>query len=94
MAKKIPMRQCVGCGEMKSKKEMMRVLRCEDGTVTLDLTGRKNGRGAYLCRNEECLRKAVKNKGLERSFKMSIPQDIYKNLEKEFEEEEHAEQTQ
>lgn len=51
MAKKIPMRQCVGCGEMKSKKDMMRVLRTEDGSVILDMTGRKNGRGAYLCMN-------------------------------------------
>ena len=55
MAKKIPMRQCVGCGEMKSKKDMMRVLRTEDGSVILDMTGRKNGRGAYLCMNGDCL---------------------------------------
>lgn len=55
MAKKIPMRQCVGCGEMKSKKDMMRVLRSEQGTIVLDMTGRKNGRGAYLCMDRECL---------------------------------------
>lgn len=90
MAKKIPMRQCVGCGEMKSKKDMMRVLRVEDGSIVLDMTGRKNGRGAYLCMNKECLLKARKNKGLERSFKMNIPQEIYENLEKEFEEGEDA----
>ena len=58
MAKKIPMRQCVGCGEMKSKKEMMRVLKSTEGSIVLDMTGRKNGRGAYLCMNKECLMKA------------------------------------
>ena len=94
MSKKIPMRQCVGCGEMKNKKDMMRVLKTADGSIVLDKTGRKNGRGAYLCMNRECLMKAVKNKGLERSFKMSIPQEIYENLEKEFEEGEDAGQTE
>ena len=94
MAKKIPMRQCVGCGEMKSKKEMMRVLRCGDGSIVLDVTGRKNGRGAYLCRNRDCLAKAIKSKGLDRSFKMSIPREIYENQEKEFEEGGYAEQTE
>ena len=94
MAKKIPMRQCVGCGEMKNKKDMMRVLKSADGSVVLDMTGRKNGRGAYLCMSKDCLIKARKNKGLERSFKMTIPQDIYENLEKEFEEGEDAEQTE
>ena len=94
MAKKIPMRQCVGCGEMKSKKEMMRVLKSMEDSIVLDMTGRKNGRGAYLCMNKECLMKARKNKGLERSLKMSIPKEIYENLEREFEEGEHAEQTQ
>lgn len=94
MAKKIPMRQCVGCGEMKNKKDMMRVLRSAEGSIVLDMTGRKNGRGAYLCMSKECLTKARKNKGLERSFKMSIPQEIYENLDKEFEEGEHAEQTE
>lgn len=94
MAKKIPMRQCVGCGEMRSKKEMMRVLKSTEDSIVLDMTGRKNGRGAYLCMNKECLMKARKNKGLERSFKMSIPKEIYENLEREFEEGEHAEQTQ
>ena len=85
MAKKIPMRQCVGCGEMKSKKEMMRVLKTAEGDITLDLTGRKNGRGAYLCHSAECMKKARKNKGLERSFKMNIPEEVYGKLEKEFE---------
>lgn len=85
MAKKIPLRQCVGCGEMKSKKDMMRVLRSAEGEICLDVTGKKNGRGAYLCKQEDCLRKARKNKGLERSFKTSIPDEVYDALEKEFE---------
>ncbi len=84
--KKIPMRQCVGCGEMKNKKEMMRVLKTSEGEVLLDTIGRKNGRGAYLCMTKECLFKARKNKGLARSFKMNIPDEIYDKLEKEFEE--------
>lgn len=86
MAKKIPIRQCVGCGEMKSKKEMMRVLKTTEEEIVLDKTGKKNGRGAYLCIKKECLQKARKNKGLERSFKMSIPSDVYDSLEKEFDE--------
>ena len=85
MAKKVPLRQCVGCGEMKGKKNMMRVLRTAEGNICLDTTGKKNGRGAYLCISDDCLKKARKNKGLERSFKMSIPNEVYDNLEKEFE---------
>lgn len=85
MAKKIPMRQCVGCGEMKSKKEMMRVLKTPEDEIVLDVTGKKNGRGAYLCKSGQCLARARKNKGLERSFKMSIPNEVYDKLEKEFE---------
>ncbi len=84
MAKKVPVRQCVGCGEMNSKKEMMRVLKTPDDEIVLDMTGKKNGRGAYLCKQRVCLLKARKNKGLERSFKMSIPNEVYDNLEKEF----------
>lgn len=71
---------------MKSKKEMMRVLKTAQGPIVLDATGKKNGRGAYLCLSEECLKKARKNKGLERSFKMSIPEEVYESLKKEFEE--------
>ncbi|MCM1253252.1 MAG: YlxR family protein [Clostridium sp.] len=82
--KKIPMRQCVGCKEMKSKKEMMRVLKTGEGAIVIDTTGKKNGRGAYLCKTKECLVKARKNKGLERSFKVSIPDEVYDKLEKEF----------
>lgn len=81
--KKIPMRKCVGCGEMKMKKELMRILRTENGEFVVDAEGKKNGRGAYICRSAECFRKAVRNKGLERSFKQEIPQDVYDRLEKE-----------
>ena len=84
--KKIPLRQCIGCGEMKGKKEMMRVLKTAEDDICLDITGKKNGRGAYLCKQKECLQKARKNKGLERSFKMSIPEEVYSTLDKEFEE--------
>ena len=84
-AKKVPQRQCVGCGEMKNKKEMIRILKTPEGTFTLDITGRKNGRGAYLCPCMECFRKAVKGRGLERSFKMAIPKEVYETLEKEME---------
>ena len=80
--KKIPMRQGVGCGEMKAKKELIRVIKTEE-EVLLDTTGRKNGRGAYICANPECLKKARKSKGLERSLKASIPDEVYENLEKE-----------
>ena len=83
MAKKIPMRQCIGCGEMKSKKELLRILRTQDEEVILDATGRKNGRGAYICPNAECLKRAKKSKGLERSFKMKIADEIYDSLTKE-----------
>ena len=82
-ARKIPMRQCIGCSEMKSKKEMIRVLRTTEGDIVLDATGRKNGRGAYICKNMECFRKAVKNRGLERSLKTEIPASVYEELEKE-----------
>ena len=70
---------------MKSKKEMIRVIRTSEGEFLLDATGRKNGRGAYLCPNSACLAKAVKNKGLERSFKQAIPKEVYEALEKEME---------
>ena len=84
--KKIPMRKCVGCQEMKSKKEMMRVLKTSEDIFELDATGKKNGRGAYLCFSKECFEKAVKNKGLERSFKQAIPKEVYEKLEKEMRE--------
>ena len=71
---------------MKQKKEMMRVLKTPEDEIILDVTGKKNGRGAYLCKSRECLLKARKNKGLERSFKMSIPGEVYDSLEREFDE--------
>lgn len=81
--KKIPVRKCVGCQEMKNKKEMIRVIRTAEGEFVLDATGKKNGRGAYVCPSRECLEKAVKNRGLERSFKQAIPKEVYESLEKE-----------
>ncbi len=77
------MRQCIGCQEMKSKKEMLRILKTAEGEVVLDTTGRKNGRGAYICWSGECLKKARKNRSLERSLKMAIPSEVYDSLEKE-----------
>ena len=81
--KKVPMRKCVGCQEMKSKKEMIRVIRTSENEFLLDATGKKNGRGAYICPNGDCLSKAIKSKGLERSFKQAIPKEVYETLEKE-----------
>lgn len=70
---------------MKNKKEMIRILKTPEGDFTLDATGRKNGRGAYLCQSVDCFKKAVKGKGLERSFKVAIPKEVYETLEKEME---------
>ena len=81
----MPVRMCVGCQEMKNKKEMIRVMKTPEGTFMLDATGKKNGRGAYVCPSEECLQLARKNKGLERSFKQAIPAEVYESLEKEME---------
>ena len=81
----MPVRMCVGCQEMKNKKEMIRVIKTPEGTFMLDATGKKNGRGAYVCPSEECLQLARKNKGLERSFNQAIPAEVYESLEKEME---------
>ncbi len=81
----MPVRMCVGCQEMKNKKEMIRVIKTPEDTFMLDATGKKNGRGAYVCPNEHCLQLARKNKGLERSFKQAIPAEVYESLEKEME---------
>jgi predicted RNA-binding protein YlxR (DUF448 family) len=83
--KKVPMRMCVGCGELKPKKELIRILKGEDG-YSLDTTGRKNGRGAYICPNQECMKKCVQSHGLERSFKEKIPAQVYETLQQAFEE--------
>lgn len=84
--KKIPQRQCVGCREMKDKKAMIRIVKSEDDTFSIDATGRKNGRGAYVCPTEACLKKAMQSKGLERAFKMAIPHEIYEQLLEELKE--------
>lgn len=81
----MPVRMCVGCQKMKNKKEMLRVIKTPEDTFMLDATGKKNGRGAYVCPNEHCLQLARKNKGLERSFKQTIPAEVYESLEKEME---------
>jgi len=83
--KKIPMRQCMGCQEMKSKREMIRVLRTTENEIILDTTGKKNGRGAYLCKNLECFQKAVKSKGIEKALKIAVPAEVYEKLKKEIE---------
>ena len=84
--KKIPLRKCIGCGEMKEKKAMIRVIKTPEDEIMIDATGKKNGRGAYICPSLACLSKAIKSKGLERSFKMSIPKEVYEQLTKEMEE--------
>lgn len=85
MGKTIPQRKCLGCEEMIGKKGLLRVVRDKDGVISLDPTGKKNGRGAYLCRDKECFAKARKKKALERSLKCQIPDEIYEALEKEIE---------
>ena len=79
------MRQCVGCRASKPKKELIRIVRGEDGTFAIDITGRKNGRGAYICRDPECLKKAKMTGGLNRAFKQNIPASVYEELGKELE---------
>ncbi len=81
--KKIPLRRCSGCGESKPKKELIRVVRTPEGSVELDLTGKKNGRGAYLCRSADCLKKAEKAKRFDRAFETQVPPEVYEALRKE-----------
>lgn len=83
VTKKVPMRQCTGCREMKNKREMIRVIRTAEDEICIDATGRKNGRGAYICPNMDCLKTAMKNRGLERSLKTAIPESVYQQLEEE-----------
>jgi len=83
--KKIPMRQCEGCREMKEKRELIRVVKSPDGDVSLDFKGKAPGRGAYVCHNPECLKKAVKSKALERAFSIEIPEAVYEQLTKQME---------
>ena len=81
--KKVPMRQCVGCAQMKMKKELLRVIKTPEEEIVLDVTGRKNGRGAYICASMDCLKTARQRKGLERSLKVAIPAEVYETLEQE-----------
>ena len=81
--KKIPQRQCVGCREMKDKKSLLRVVKSPEGTVSLDFGGKKPGRGAYLCRDAQCLKQAQKSRRLERAFSCKIPPEVYAKLEEE-----------
>ena len=85
MEKKIPMRQCLGCREMKPKKELIRVVRSPEGGISLDFKGKASGRGAYICPQAQCLKKAIKAKALERALATQIPPEIYEALEKEME---------
>lgn len=83
MAKKIPLRICTGCGQSKPKKELIRVLRSPEDEIAIDATGKKNGRGAYICLSTDCLQKAINSRGLERSLKMPMPKEILESLNKE-----------
>jgi len=85
MQKKIPQRQCMGCRERKAKRELIRVVRSPEGHVGLDFGGKMNGRGAYLCPNPDCLKKAIRSKALDRSLEVEIPEDVYARLQKEME---------
>lgn len=86
--KKIPMRMCLGCGEMRPKRELIRVVKSKEGDISLDLTGKKSGRGAYICKSVECFEKARKARKFERSFSCMISEDIYNGMEGELRENE------
>lgn len=86
MQKKIPMRQCLGCREMHPKKELIRIVRSPEGVVSLDSKGKAAGRGAYICPNAECLKRAIKAKAVARAFDVEIPQEIYDSLYLQMEE--------
>ena len=85
MPKSIPQRQCVGCREKKPKPELIRVVRAPEGDISLDARGKAAGRGAYLCPDPECLKKAIRSKALDRSLEVTIPEEVYQRLEKEME---------
>lgn len=85
--KKIPMRTCIGCNSAKPKKELIRIVKSSDGEVSIDFTGKKNGRGAYVCRDISCLEKAIKTKRLSRNFEMPIENEVYEKLKIEIESE-------
>ena len=81
--RKIPERQCLGCNEHKPKKEMLRVVRTPEGEIVLDFTGKRSGRGAYICHNVSCLKKARKSKRIDRSLNVTVPEEVYDRMEKE-----------
>ena len=85
MQKKIPMRQCLGCREMKPKRELIRVVRSPEGAISLDFRGKANGRGAYVCPSADCLKKAVRAKALERALETPIPDEIFAQLQAQME---------
>lgn len=86
--KKVPFRKCIGCLQMKEKKLLIRIVKKGKNEIEMDKTGKKEGRGAYICPNIDCLKKACKSKGLERSFKCAIPKEMYEKLRKELESDE------
>lgn len=81
--RKVPLRKCTGCQEMKNKKELVRIVRNEQGEFSIDATGKMQGRGSYVCKSLECLERAHKSKGLERSFKAAVPKEVYEKLRSE-----------
>ena len=85
MNRKIPTRKCIGCGELKEKNQLVRIVRSKEGKISLDVTGKKNGIRAYICPDPECLKQAFKKKRLDRSFKMAVPESVYETLKKEME---------
>lgn len=90
LQKKIPMRQCLGCRTMFPKRELIRVVRSPEGGLSLDFKGKAPGRGAYLCPNPDCLKKARKSRAIERAFSVSVPEEVYEALEARMEEETHG----
>ena len=85
MQKKIPMRQCLGCRTMKPKKDLIRAVRSPEGVVSLDFKGKNQGRGAYVCKNADCLKKAIKSKAMERALETAIPEEVYEALRQQME---------
>ena len=86
MQKKIPMRQCIGCREMRPKRELIRIVKSPEGEIALDFKGKANGRGAYVCHDADCLKKAIRSRTLEKAFSSQIPQEVYDQLLRQMEE--------
>ena len=84
-AKKVPQRECIACQDRDNKKELIRIVKNKEGQIFIDLTGKANGRGAYICKDSECLKKAIKSKALNRAFKMEVPNEVYEKLLAELE---------